>query len=273
MSNSSLRPLLRWAGSKKKLVPKLSSYWNPAASKYIEPFFGSGALYFSLCPARAVLGDLNSELVDMYRTLRDRPDDVYDVLCEIEPCKEHYLTLRALIPKDLIDVQRCARFLYLNRYCFNGLFRTNRAGHFNVPYSGRRTGQMPSRVEFLAVAQQLHAAELLCGDFDDVVRASAEPGDFVYLDPPYAVSNVRIFKQYGPDVFGLDDLIRLRRLLEDLDGRGVSFVLSYASCEEADHLFKEWSAESMVVKRNIAGFAKHRRAVPEVIYSNNRINA
>lgn len=268
--SESVRPILRWAGSKRKLVPKLSQYWNIRANRYIEPFFGSGALYFYLCPPSAILSDLNAELIDMYITLRDETDIIFRELSAIEPSKEIYNELRSKSPSQLTSVERCVRFLYLNRYCFNGLFRTNRAGNFNVPYSGDRTGALPSKAEFQAVVNQIKKAKIVSGDFEEIVRGNAKSGDFVYLDPPYAVSNVRIFKQYGPDVFGVDDLHRVNKLLRELEKKQIDFVLSYASCEEADEIFSEWSMDSIDVRRNIAGFAKHRKSVPEAIYTNTK---
>lgn len=263
-----LRPLLRWAGSKRKLLPQLSNYWSATNRRYIEPFFGSGALYFSLCPARAILSDLNSELVDMYKTLREDPEGVYSYIEQMEPTKDNYLSWRSMVPANLQPMQRCARFIFLNRNCFNGLFRTNQAGQFNVPFSGQRTGSMPAKNEFLSIAKQLNDAAMICGDFEEIVLKNARKGDLVYLDPPYAQANVRIFSQYGPDVFGLDDLSRLKKMLHILDNKGIDFVLSYAFCEEAEDLFGCWSSEKIDVRRNIAGFAKHRKLVPEVIYTN-----
>jgi DNA adenine methylase len=268
MLASPVRPLLRWAGSKRKLLPKLVHYWGPHFGRYVEPFVGSGALFYALAPAAAVLSDLNGELIDALTTTRNRPETVYGVLENLPRGKDSYYALRACDVTALSAVERAARFLFLNRYCFNGLYRTDRMGRFNVPYGATKTGDIPDRATFLRSAAMLKRATLLNDDFERVIELHVQRGDFIYLDPPYAVDNRRIFKQYGPQTFGIDDLERVKRCLDIIEARGARFVLSYAYRSEALRLFKEWPHRKVYCQRNISGFVKHRRRAAELIVTN-----
>jgi DNA adenine methylase len=267
-SSPRCKPLIRWAGSKRKLVRRLIPFWGEGFKRYIEPFAGSAALFYAIEPTRALLSDINSELIDTLGTVRRSPRAVYDRLMSFPRGKRSYQTLREQRPLDLSPLDRAARFLFLNRFCFNGLYRTNLSGQFNVPYSADGTGEIPDWKEFLASASLLRRAKLQCGDFAAILETEVRVGDFIYLDPPYAVSNRRIFRQYGPETFGLDDLARLARLLEEIDARGAKFVLSYAICPESKHFFARWPSQKVYAQRNIAGFAKHRRLAAEMIATN-----
>jgi len=262
------RPILRWAGSKRKLLPKLVEYWRPDATRYVEPFVGSAALFYAIRPSTALLGDLNLELVQTLRALRDNADAVYDRLISIPRGEDSYYALRAVSPSSLDDLARAARFIFLNRFCFNGLYRTDMKGRFNVPFAATKTGDIPARANFLASAAHLQSAVIEHSDFETLVTENVRSLDFVYLDPPYAVGNRRIFSQYGPQTFGLNDLQRLGGALELIDRRGAYFVLSYAYCAEALAIFSRWVTRKVYCQRNIAGFAKHRRRAAELIVTN-----
>jgi len=259
---------MRWAGSKRQLVPKLSEYWGSGYSRYVEPFAGSAALFFALKPAVAVLSDLNAELMITYRSTRSQPELVFALLHSIAEGKTSYLRLRRVDPSQLTGPERAARFLFLNRFCFNGLYRTNLAGQFNVPYSATRTGKLPDWNRFLPFAQSLKSAQLIHADFETVIDKHVKEGDFVYLDPPYALANRRLFRQYGSQTFGLDDLDRLSKSLRLIARRGAHFVLSYAYCREAMAAFCDWKLRRVHTQRNISGFASHRRRSVELIATN-----
>lgn len=262
------RPLLRWAGSKRKLLPKLVEFWRPEFERYVEPFVGSGALFYALTPETALLSDLNGELIDTLTTTRNHPDAVYDLLERIPRGKDSYYALRAQDSSVLTPQAQAARFLFLNRYCFNGLYRTDMKGRFNVPYAATKTGHIPDRPTFIRSARLLKRARLLNADFERVVEKHVKVGDFVYLDPPYAVDNRRIFKQYGPQTFGTDDLARLEKSLSIIEARGAHFVLSYAYCAEALRAFRPWRQRKVFCQRNISGFVQHRRRAAELIVTN-----
>lgn len=261
-------PLLRWAGSKRRTLGRLLPLWNPRYRRYIEPFAGSASLFFALSPEKAILSDTNSHLIRSYRAIQSHPGNVYRTYSSFDRSREYYYEMRrtALATDD--DIVLAARFLYLNRNCFNGLFRTNKAGEFNVPHSARRVPGQLDEATFLASAKLLKRASLASEDFETLLRRRARAGDFVYLDPPFAVKNVRIFTQYGPDNFGLDDLSRLGKLLTTLDRRGVHFVVSYADCDEAREFFGGWKVETHDVMRHISGFAAHRKVSQELVVTN-----
>jgi DNA adenine methylase len=181
---------------------------------------------------------------------------------------DSFYCIRKLNPADLTDVERAARFIFLNRFCFNGLYRTNAKGEFNVPFARSGTGDFPSKAAFVRSAILLRNAEIREGDFEKVLHEVVQRGDFVYLDPPYAVGNRRVFRQYGPHSFGLEDLERLRTTLVEIDARGARFVLSYAWCTEAIKSFSCWAHRRVYAQRNIAGFSKHRRKAAELIVTN-----
>jgi DNA adenine methylase len=182
-----------------------------------------------------------------------------------------YLSLRATDPTPLPRFDRAVRFFYLNRFCFNGLYRTNRSGGFNVPYAATRTGGFPPVERFAECGRLLQRAKISHGDFEDTIRRHVGKDDFVYLDPPFAVSNRRLFRQYGPDTFGLDDLDRLRSALRLIDKRGATFVLSYADSPEARKYLSAWPYRRVFVQRNVAGFSADRRRSVELIASNVKV--
>lgn len=264
-----MRSLVRWAGSKKKLLPKLSEYWPvDAETRYLEAFAGSASLFFHVAPRVALLNDLNSCLIEAYTVLRDRPDDLFTALALISRSPENYYEMRALDPATLAPLERAVRFFYLNRLCFNGIYRTNKAGGFNVPYGGEKSGAFPTLDEWRATANLLAGAKLSCLDFEEFLRKNVRKGDFVYLDPPYAVSNRRIFRQYSAETFGLEDVSRLASVLDELDARGATFVVSYAKSPETRILAGRWHRRETMAQRNVAGFAHHRRKAMEVILTN-----
>jgi DNA adenine methylase len=264
----SAAPFLRWAGSKRKLLPKLMPYWGVGYKRYIEPFAGSGALFFALQPDDAVLSDINLELIEALESVRDAPKEIHRRLSRIKHTKDEYYRIRSQDKSSLDGRGRAIRFIYLNRYCFNGLYRTNLAGQFNVPFAASGTGEIPPLDVFLDNARRLSAARLIHGDFDTVVRAEVKAGDFIYLDPPYAVANRRIFRQYGPQTFGLEDLEKLKLLLEHIDACGANFLLSYADCKESRILGAAWHHRRVYTQRNIAGFHLHRRRAAETLITN-----
>lgn len=253
---ASRRSFLRWAGSKKKLLPRLKRFWNPKYSRYVEPFAGSACLFFSISPKHAILGDNNSELINVYRALRDDPERMHRRLVAIPRDRQSYYRWRTKSPRTLDKESRALRFVYLNHNCFNGIYRTNQQGNFNVPY-GSKLATYLSREEFVECAQALSKASFVSGDFSQTL-IGVERGDFVYLDPPYAVSSRRIFREYGRRSFDVSDVERLSDELSRIDELGARFVVSYADCREARKLAAKWNSEKFLVRRHVAGFSDHR---------------
>jgi DNA adenine methylase len=264
-----MNPIVRWAGSKRQLLHKLRRYWLNSDARYVEPFCGSACLFFDLEPASAVLGDLNSELIATYRAVRDNAGLVVECMRRLRLGEASYYKIRAIDPILLSEAETAARFLYLNRNCFNGIYRTNQSGRFNVPYAAPKSkSKRRIDVEHIAsAARLLDRATLVNGDFESTLER-VERGDFVYIDPPYAVADRRIFAEYQADTFCTADLERLESCLEHIDRKGAVFVLSYADSREARRTFARWQPKRVRAKRHIAGFAAKRRTAIEIIASN-----
>lgn len=258
---------LRWAGSKRQLLPDLSRYWNNQYERYIEPFAGSACLFFHIKPKRAILGDINAELIETYKEVQSRLPAVISELRKFHSGRLEYYKWRETEPLLLSPAARAARFIYLNRFCFNGLYRTNRLGHFNVPFGGDRSGKLPSDQTLKHCSELLKNAGLIAGDFEQILR-KARRGDFVYMDPPFSVKARRVFKEYNASIFNLDDLQRLRRWMEILSEADIKFLVSYAECEEADFLRIGFYTKTLTVRRNIAGFVESRIRSNELLISN-----
>lgn len=263
-------PLLRWAGSKLKTLPILAPYWQSEKHKrYVEPFAGSAVLFFFLEPPAALISDLNAELIQCYQMIRDFPEAVYKAAATLKASPDNYYRVRKQDPVRLSDLKRAARFFYLNRHCFNGIFRTNREGQFNVPFGGSRMSPFPGVEAFRRGSLLLRQASLLACDFGRTL-ARTRKGDFVYLDPPYTTNTRRVFRSYGPKEFSLIDLERLNEHLERMHQREVDFVVSYADCSEARAVFKQWERRRIPVRRHVAGFASSRRVAYELLVTNTR---
>lgn len=261
------KPIFRWAGSKRKLLPVLLTYWGSGYDRYVEPFAGSACLFFSISPRRALLSDLNQDLISAYTTIANHPRAVYNRLCKMPRGKRSYYKLRAQSANELHELDRAARFIFLNRFCFNGLYRTNLSGLFNVPYSPSKTGDLATWEELFAASKILSKAKIVHGDFEDVLIGLGE-GDFVYLDPPYAVERRRLFREYDPKSFTTNDIDRLAASLPLMDKRGVKFLVSYADCSASRKLAAHWQSKRVYTQRNISGFSKFRRLSAEVLISN-----
>lgn len=260
-------PFLRWAGSKRRIIPTLRTYWTKKHRRYLEPFAGSACLFFSINPPRAILGDINSELIATYLEVKYRVEGVIECLARLRQSKKRYLALRSANPLGLSPPARAARFIYLNRFCFNGLYRTNLQGQFNVPYSGDSCGRLPAGELLRKSSHRIRRARLVNADFGSVLE-HAERGDFIYMDPPFAVRARRVFREYDPATFNHQDIARLRSWMEKLAAARISFVVSYAESEEADILRKGFACQMLAVRRNIAGFAENRALHNEVLISN-----
>lgn len=260
-------PFLRWAGSKRQQTSQLARFWHPSFRRYVEPFLGSGVLFFHIAPLKALIGDINADLVATFLHVKQDPLTLSRYLRRLRKGPESYYRLRAQDPMRLTATQRAARFIYLNRYCFNGIYRTNSKGGFNVPYGGDKTGNLPSPQLILACSRSLANTTIVAADFE-VLLDRTQHGDFVYLDPPYSVRKRRLFAEYNPSGFTPHDLRRLRASLLRLDRMGVSFLLTYAVSEEAEELRRGFNAHIVTTRRNVAGFASHRRLAREMLISN-----
>lgn len=262
-----MKSFLRWAGSKRATLSQLRKFWPGGSRRYIEPFCGSACFFFDIEPEKALLGDLNEELLCAFREIKHRPLVVLECLRRFPIGRAGYDSVRGMNPGTLALAERAARFLYLNRYCFNGLYRTNLAGQFNVPYGPPRSGNPADESVIIAASKALSTATLVHGDFEQTLE-HVRAGDFVYLDPPYCVNRQRVFREYLPGSFALRDLPRFERQLRRLDEGGALFVVSYADCPEARKMLQDWNPRQVRTRRNIAGFSDHRRYANELVASN-----
>lgn len=262
-----MKPFLRWAGSKAQLLPEIKQFWKPRYTRYVEPFCGSACLFFSIQPQDALLSDLNEELICTLAQIQVSTDVVVECLKRMQTDEKSYYQIRAIDPITLTPNERAARFIYLNSLCFNGLYRTNQSGQFNVPYGSRHRKNLFDPVMLNEAAQLLRNATFENSDFESVVDQTKN-GDFLYLDPPYVTSSRKMFTEYGKNVFTETDLSRLIKSLHRASDRGVHFVLSYADVPEILPLRERWTSVEVNARRNIAGFAGARRSVKEILITN-----
>jgi DNA adenine methylase len=235
-------PFLKWAGGKRQILPDILRRLPERCETYHEPFLGGGAVFFALAARgafrRAVLGDRNADLIDAYLGVRDDVERVITRLARMPHDRSFYERLRALDPRKLSGAQRAARIIYLNRTCYNGLYRVNRAGQFNVPFGRYENPRILDRENLRAASRALRGAALGAGDFEAVL-ARARPGDVVYFDPPYVpLSATASFTAYDREAFGPDEQRRLARVLEALRRRGVYAVLSNSDVRVTRALYR-----------------------------------
>jgi DNA adenine methylase len=222
-------PFLKWAGGKRWLVQHPEFEHPTFNGKYIEPFLGSGSVFFALRPRYAVLSDTNSELIEAYEAIRDHHDLVLRHLTVHARLhgKRYYYNIRDQV-RPTSTAGRAARFLYLNRTCWNGLYRVNLNGKFNVP-KGTKSKVLMDNDEFASTARALRGAKLFCSDFEPIIE-KAQDGDLVYADPPYTVShNMNGFIKYNEVLFSWDDQTRLRNCLVRARERGAAVIVSNAN--------------------------------------------
>lgn len=271
---ASLRPFLRWVGGKQQLVNRLLALLpdNVLKMPYREPFLGAGSLYLALRPAVAHISDSNAHLVNCYRQIRANPTTVARLLRAHarKSSEAYYYAVRS-------DYVRCppntptqaARFIYLNRTCFNGVFRVNRKGQFNVPYGRKEPPRVPDRAYIESLANVLEGADLMAVDFTNAL-AACESGDFVYLDPPYPPLNgTAYFTHYTRDRFSWEDQRTLADYVRVLDGRGCLFMMSNADTKDIRGLYSQFRIANVEVTRYVT-CKKRRHRVGEVVITNYR---
>lgn len=268
------RPFLKWAGGKTQLADALWERLPAAFHVYHEPFLGSGALFFSLYRRqqirRAVLSDINAELIDTYLAIRDHVAEVIELLRSFPYEKEFYYTLREQDPWQLSLPARAARMIYLNKTGYNGLYRVNRQGKFNVPFGRYKSPKYFDQDNLLAVAQSLQNVEILCTSFETVLERAA-PGDFVYFDPPYVpLTQTANFTSYHANGFGSSDQKRLRDVCIELSKKGVYVMLSNSDTEDVRALYNLpcFSTEEVLANRAINCKGAKRGKVTELVITN-----
>jgi DNA adenine methylase len=243
------------------LQPLLPESWGT----YHEPFLGGGALFFALQPAQSVLSDVNPALVNVYRMVRDRPDDLIALLAVHQSAHgpDYYYQVRA--QHELPDLEAAARLIYLNKTCYNGLYRENSKGQFNVPIGRYKNPTVCNPIDLHLASKALANTDIQVGDFMSDPRRQ-EPGDLVYFDPPYyPVSDTSNFTGYSRFGFGEEDQIRLRDRVIELADRGVKVMVSNSDCPFIRDIYQGFRIETIEAGRSINSNATKRGKINEVV--------
>lgn len=266
-----LPPLLKWAGGKRWLVDELITSFPPNAAHYYEPFLGGAATFFALRPKRSVLSDTNPELINCYVQVKKHPDLVLDCLRKLRNTEASYFRVRSQQPTD--PLERAARLLFLTTLSFNGIFRENLKGMFNVPYGGKTHVNPADTEKILAASAGLQGARILCADFEAATE-TAKRGDLVYFDPPYTVAHGNNgFVKYNAKIFSWEDQVRLARTAERLAGRGCFVFVSNADHKSIRTLYKQFELRIVDRHSRIAASSRYRKAITECLFFNAEVNS
>ncbi|MCV0377514.1 Dam family site-specific DNA-(adenine-N6)-methyltransferase [Microbacterium sp.] len=257
-------PLFRWPGGKRWLANWLVESFPPDRERYFEPFLGGGAVYFRLQPTEATLSDANVDLIECLTAVRDEPEAVIAKLAAMPQGKETYRRVRRTRPRS--SAGRAARFIYLSNLAFNGIYRVNRDGRFNVPYSGRRYPSLRDGDVIRAASSVLATAEILACDFEVAVRG-ATPKDLCYFDPPYTVAHENNgFLKYNQRIFSWDDQVRLAAVARRLADRGCYVAVSSAAHESVRPLYSDFREVRLSRASVVSASTRGRAQVGESVF-------
>ena len=248
-----VKPILKWAGGKTQMLNDLLPKVPSSYGKYIEPFFGGGAMFFALQPKNAIIADSNPELINMYREVAANIDEVIRYLRKYENTSEMFYAVREQEWTQLPKAEAAARTIFLNRTCFNGLYRVNKQGKFNVPYGKYSNPKICDEDGLKAASEALKKAEILCGDYLLVLDHYAQPGDFVFLDPPYLpISEYADFKRYTKEQFYEEDHVELAKIIMRLHERGCHIILTNSNHPLVHELYAPFTIDVIQTKRHIS---------------------
>jgi DNA adenine methylase len=267
-------PILKWAGGKRQLLPDIISLFPKNYSKlpYHEPFVGSGAVYFAIEPKMGTINDINEYLINFFRIVRDYPDDLISKASEYKYEKKTYYKLRSRFNEEIItDIERAALFLYFNKTGFNGLWRVNSQGKFNVPFGRYKNPTIVPADKIRKASRLLKKIKIYCTDFNYILEASKE-GDLCYFDPPYEpVSETAYFTSYTANGFNMKAQERLSDICHKLDNRGVFFVLSNSHVKQIVDLYDgnpNFEIKVIQARRLINSKADKRGLIKEILVTN-----
>lgn len=273
--NKLVSPVLKWVGGKRQIIEQIKKYIPQNISTYYEPFIGGGAVLFELQPKKAVINDVNSELMNLYDVIQNNVDELIEELRLHKNEEAYFYEIREL-DRDkkkygsFSAVQRAARIIYLNKTCYNGLFRVNRAGEFNTPFGRYKNPNIVNEVTLKAVSNYFKKAQitLVCRDFEEVLKG-AKKGAFVYLDPPYdPASYTSSFTGYNKGGFDQNEQVRLKNMCDKLNKKSINFLLSNSATDFIKELYKDYKIEIIQAKRAINSKADKRGTVDEVLVMN-----
>ncbi len=284
-TNLILRPFLKWAGGKRQLLPVLRKYIPKSYKTYFEPFIGAGALLFDLQPKRAIINDTNEKLINCYQVIKDSPKELLEITREHQNnnSKDYYYKLRELdrelyksIFDNLSNVEKAARIIYLNKTCFNGLFRVNSQGQFNVPYGDNKNPVIAEERIIMAISEYLNEnkVQILNQDFAKAV-SSAKSGDFIYFDPPYdPVSDSSSFTGYDLNGFDREEQMRLKKLCDNLVSKGCQVLISNSSTDFIRSLYGDesyYKVDEVKASRHINSVGTSRGKINELLIFSNYV--
>lgn len=273
--NKLVAPVVKWVGGKRQLLDEITPLLPKRVTNYCEPFLGGGAVLFSIQPSKAIVNDLNADLITVYEVIRDDVEALIESLKKHENTSEYFYTLRD-IDRDkasyqsLSKVEKASRLIYLNKTCFNGLFRVNSSGEFNSPFGHYKNPNIVNEPVLRAVSKYFNTSNITfySEDFAETL-SRVHKGGFVYLDPPYdPVSDTASFTGYNKGGFDRSEQLRLKRCCDELTQRGVKFMLSNSATEFIKELYQEYDITIVKAKRAINADASKRGAIEEVLVRN-----
>lgn len=269
----SSKAFIKWAGGKSLFVDKIIEYLPPhdLINTYYEPFLGAGSVYIAYSPKRAVLSDLNLKLIETFKSIKKSPRKVFAHLKRFQELnsKKYYYKQRDLFNRKSVkySVAQAARFIYLNKACFNGIYRVNAKGEFNVPFGYRNPICVPTVEELLEISKMLKAATLQVSDYRQMAKRGKK-GDVFYFDPPYPpLTKSAYFTHYTKDRFGTDDQIALSKEAKRLDRKGCFVLITNADTKEIKELYKGWNIRR-IKRARVLTCSKEVRRVQELIITN-----
>jgi DNA adenine methylase len=275
MKSKPAKPFVKWAGGKYRIADQLNSFKPKVFNRYFEPMVGSGGLFFSNPAKKAYLSDINSKLINTYKVIKNQAtleELIHELhlIKSITHSKDSYKQIRDEFNKDDVNyINSAVYFIYLNKMCFNGLYRENSKGHFNVPMGDKRTFSVDED-NLRSVSKVLQDIDIEYHNYEDI---KPKKGDFVYFDPPYIPLDKISFTKYSKNDFNRDEHIKLSEFCSELTESGVYFMLSNSDTVESRDIYssKERYIKSFLVQRNIASKAKNRKKVKELIITNYKI--
>ena len=270
-----IAPVLKWAGGKRQLLDTLIPLVPKDYSVYCEPFVGGGALFFALQPQSACINDVNHELIRVYTVIKNDVDALIEQLKQFQNNKDQFYEIRSWDRnKDkynhLSDIEKAARIIYLNKTCFNGLFRVNASGEFNVPFGNYANPNIVNEPVLRAISFYFNNSEIVFNavDYAEILK-NLPDNAFVYLDPPYdPVSVTANFTSYTKDGFSRDEQIKLRKCCDELNERGIKFILSNSATDFICDQYSKYNIEIISAKRQVGADASKRGRIQEVIVRN-----
>lgn len=261
------KPLLKWAGGKAQMLESIAPHLPINFSRYVEPMIGGGALFFALAPARSMIADVNPELINFYRTIVEDLEGVVFRYNQWGFDEKTYYELRQLRFEDIDRVTAAARLLYLNRSCFNGLYRVNRQGQFNVPWGKYKKPYVIDVERFKIAREVLRRSRIELADFRELLDAEATSGDFIFLDPPYVpISKNADFKRYTREQFYDADHVSMAQLVERLSERGCDILIANSNHSLVHDLYQGYQIDVVPTRRNVNSRGDARKGEDVLIY-------